>query len=230
MVTRKRTPRKTTEEIENTVAEEVETVEEVKPKTTRTKKVEKSEPTTEELMKQIAELQKALLEQKAQPIEEAKPNRRKVRKELPKIDLNELIPVISRNEGELFYKSTKTQQEVFWKAYGDLQHITFDEILNMRASQPRFIDDAWVVVDDDEVIEYLGLADKYDQFFHIEDMDAYLLNNTLDELKKEIPVLPSGLKTSIGVAAKRLVESEELYHMGKIKLLEDKLGICLINF
>lgn len=223
------TERKTTTRKPRTRTKKVEEVKEVVK--VEEPKVETNQPTVEELQKQLLELQKALAEKDVAPVvQEVKSNRRKARKELPNIPLNELIPVVSRNEGELFYKSTKTQQETYWKHYGDLQYLSFDEILNLRASQPRFIDDAWIVIDDEEVIEFLGLGDKYDQFFHIEDMDAYILNSTVDELKKEISVLPAGIKTSIGVAAKRLVEEDVLDSRGKILALEDKLGICLINF
>lgn len=236
MVTRKRTPRKTTEEIENTVTEEVETVEEavekkeVKPKTTRAKKVEKNEPTTEELMKQIAELQKALTESKAEPVKEVKPANRRIRQALPDIPLTDRIPVVSRTEGSLFYKSTKTQQETTWSEYGELQYLTYEELLNMKSTQKGFIYDALVVIEDEEVEEALGLTALYDKIFHIDNIDSYILNTKLDDLKKEILGLPRGLKTSIGVAAKKLIDNNELDSRGKILMLEETLKIKLDNF
>ncbi len=215
-----------------------------KPRTTRTKKVEEvkeevvkvEETKVEEsvdvaaILKELEELKKQVAQKEVVKVEETKkPATNRRRQKLPQIDQDELIATISRVEGTLFYKSSKTMQETTWSKYGDVQYLPFGEIMSMKASQPRFIDDAWLIIDDEEVIDFYGLNDKYDTLFEIDNLEDYLTYSDAKTLEKDIATFPQGLKHSLGVAAKKLINEGEgkLDSVAKRNVLEKQLKIFL---
>lgn len=151
------------------------------------------------------------------------------RKQKVEIDRNELVSCRNVTDGQLIYKSRKTGLTTIWMNYGDTDFLDVGELLTMKASQPKFLNDVWLVIDDEDIVEFLGLKHIYKNLVDTEDIDAFF-DKTPSEMEQALIKLPKGLKETIGTRARKLVESEELYDNRKISVLEDNLNIGLKIF
>lgn len=161
---------------------------------------------------------------KAEVVQEptAKPKKRL------EINRDELIPCRSAVTN-LVYISKRTSEKFEWAEYGDVQYITLGELIAMKSTQPRMLKEGWLIVDDEEAIEQLGLAKMYGNLFEIEDIDSFFELEEY-EMKRILTNMPRGFKNSLGNFARERVESGELDSNRKIKILEELLDIDLKIF
>jgi hypothetical protein len=151
------------------------------------------------------------------------------RKKKVEIDRNELVLCRNVTDGQLIYKSRKTGLTTLWMNYGDTEYLDVAELLTMKSSQPKFLNDVWLVVDDDVVVEFLGLKHIYKDLVDVDDIDSFF-DKTPAEIEKALVKLPKGLKDTVGTRARKLVESGDLYDNRKISVIEDNLKIGLKIF
>lgn len=144
------------------------------------------------------------------------------------IDKNELIVCRSTVSGRLIYK-TSENQKIVWAEYNAEQELEMGELIRMKGAHPKFLNDILLVVDDEEAAEYLGLNKLYDELFEADDLDS-LLTKENAELKEILSKLPKGLKKTISTHARKLVEEGTLDSLGKIRLIEQELGVDLQMF
>lgn len=156
---------------------------------------------------------------------EAKPTRAK----RVEIDRNELIACRNAVYGELIYVSDQTRQKYLWDSYGRVQYLTMGELMIMQGSQPRFLTDVWLIIDDEEAARYLDLTKLYESLVEIEDLDAFF-DLPIKKMEEILPKLPNGLKATVATRARKLVEEQKLDSGNKIRLLEEKLNIELKMF
>lgn len=137
------------------------------------------------------------------------------------IDRNEMVPVRSVTKGILVYISERTKARYFWHDYDVVQYIDMGELLDMRGHSPKYLNEVQVVIDDEEVAEYLGLTRKYEALVGLENLDDFFMqdNDTLSEI---IPKLPKGIKTTLANHARSMVEDQRLDRLNTIELLERK--------
>lgn len=157
--------------------------------------------------------------------EEIKPQRAKK----INIDRDEMIPVRSLTDGGLVYISNKSGARYIWSNYGDVEYIDFGEILTMRSSQPKFINDALIVIEDDEVVEFLGLTKMYENLYSFNELDE-ILNRSIVEIQGLLPKMPNGIKKSLATRARKLIENGEIDGNNKIKILGELLDADLKLF
>lgn len=158
-------------------------------------------------------------------VEEKKPARPKKRLEINRDDLIECRSATTN----LVYISKRTSEKFEWADFGDVQYITLGELISMKSTQPRFLKEGWLIVDDEEAIEQLGLAKMYGNIFEIDDMASFLENDEY-EIERILKNMPRGFKNSIAQFAREQVESGELDSNRKIKLLEQLLDVDLKIF
>lgn len=184
-------------------------------KTTSRKTTAKTKATPVEV-----EAQETVVVEEPKPI--AKPKKRL------EINRDELIPCRSAVTN-LVYVSKRTSEKFEWAEFGDVQYITLGELIAMKSTQPRMLKEGWLIVDDEEAIEQLGLAKMYGNLFEIDDIDGFF---ELDEyeIKRILTNMPRGFKVSLGNFARERVESGQLDSNRKIRLLEELLDIDLKIF
>lgn len=151
------------------------------------------------------------------------------RKQKVEIDRNELVLCRNVTDGQLIYKSRKTGLTTIWMNYGDVEYLDVGELLTMKASQPKFLTDVWLAIDDEEIVEFLGLKHIYKNLADIEDIDTFF-SKSPTEIREIAIKLPKGLKETVGTRARKLIESGELYDNRKISILEETLKIDLKLF
>ena len=187
-------------------------------KTTTTRKTAKTKTNAKTKPVETVETVEEVVEQKA-------PARPKKRLE---INRDELIVCRSATEN-LVYISKRTGEKFEWAEFGDVQYITLGELITMKSTQPRFLKEGWLIIDDEEAIEQLGLAKMYGNIFEIEDMAEFLEKDPY-EMERILKNMPRGFKNSIAQFAREQVESGELDSNRKIKLLEQLLDVDLKIF
>lgn len=141
---------------------------------------------------------------------------KKVRKQ---VDINQLVSCKNVTIGTLTYVSKKTGLEVNWNAYGDEEYLEVSELLTMRGSQPRFLNEPWVMIEDEDVIEYLGLKDLYTKMFELDQIDK-LFSKQIPEIENILATAPRGMKELVVDKAREMVANETLYDVRIIKLIE----------
>lgn len=161
-------------------------------------------------------------------VEEVKP-KAPTRKKRVEIDRNEMIACRSMTNGKLIYISDRTRSRYVWSDYGTLQYIEMGELLDMRASHPKFLDDVRLIVEDEDAVEYLGLTHKYETLDGIDNLDA-LFDKPADELLDILPKLPKGVQHSVSTRARKLVEEGTLEKLNTIRAIEEALNIDLKMF
>lgn len=142
------------------------------------------------------------------------------------IDLNLEVPVRNVHDGEVIYVSRKTGLQTLWNSYGDEVFMDVSELLTMKASQPRFLNEPWIVIDDEDVAKHLGLDKLYEKLVGTEELEGFF-ELSISEMENVLNKIPKGMKDSIAIRARKKFEDETLYDNRKIRLLQDKLKIDL---
>lgn len=145
-----------------------------------------------------------------------------------RIDNNELIPVRS-TQNSLIYISKRTGEQIEWSSFGEVQDISYGELNTMKSNQKRFFTEGWIIVEDEEAIEQLGLTKQYQDLLDINDMDEFF-NMEIEDMEESLEKMPRGYKKSLAVEARKRIEEGGLDSRSVIKLLEEKLDVDLKIF
>ncbi|HLG28305.1 MAG TPA: hypothetical protein VI423_11010 [Paenisporosarcina sp.] len=145
------------------------------------------------------------------------------------IDRNEMIPVRSTVHGDLIYISNRTKARFIWEEFGSTIHLEMGELQDMNGSQRKYLHDGYLVIDDAEAAEALGLTKMYENFAHINNLDK-LFAKEAKELTEILNKLPKGMKSTISTKARELVEEGTLEKFSQIRAIEEALGIDLKGF
>ncbi len=154
------------------------------------------------------------------PVEEKKTPQKK------KIDRDSLVSCRNLTSGRLTYISKKTGMETVWSEFGDEEYLDVAELLTMKTSQPNFLKDPWLFIEDEDVVEYLGLKELYKSIIPIDEVDEFF-NLSIEKARRILPRLPKGMKTLIGEKARKGIQEDTLVNTKMIRLLEDELNLDL---
>lgn len=145
------------------------------------------------------------------------------------IDRNEMVPCRSTVHGDLIYKSYRTRAKYIWEEFGATLYLEMGELQDMNGSQRKYLHDGYIIVDDTEAAEYLGLTKVYDQIAHIDSLEE-LFAKSAEDLLVILPKLPVGMKNNIATKARELIEDGSLDSLGKIRAVESVLKVDLESF
>ena len=145
------------------------------------------------------------------------------------IDLDMLVPCRNVTDGRLIYKSRKTGLQTVWTNHGDIEYMDVGELLTMKASQPKFLNEPWLVIEDEDIVEYLGLKHLYKRLVDTEDLASFFAKSH-EEMAQILDRIPNGTKDTIATRARKMIEEGTLYDNRKIRVLEEKLKIDLSLF
>lgn len=151
------------------------------------------------------------------------------RKSLTSIDLYDLVPVIALVDSVIFV-ADNTKAEYVWDSKGDVQYVTYGELISMKGKQKRFFEEMWIYVDDEEVVEALNLTSLYKKFDEIKSLESYLDQfDSNHDLIQSLKPLPEGIKKSLGRQAAKLIQEDKLDGHNTIRALENCLGVELAH-
>lgn len=149
----------------------------------------------------------------------------KVKKNL---DPNMIVTVKNGFQGRLIYKSRRTNERFEWETFGDEQDMDLQELKNARNSSKAFFVNNWFLIDDPEVLEYLGVSQYYKYALNFKSFDD-LFEKAPDDIKETIAHLSAGQKKSVAYRAKELIADGTIDSIKVINALEESLSIELID-
>ena len=140
---------------------------------------------------------------------------------------NERIVVTSIDEN-VVYTSPKSGIVYRWLAKGDSEILTIRELLNMDNYSKRFLRTPWLKVDDERVIEALGLQNLYKAMDKVLDINN-IINLTDSEIRGILERLPKDFKDMLRDEVAAKVRNKELRDLAIIETLSEVLRVDLKN-
>lgn len=144
------------------------------------------------------------------------------------LDPNSIVTVKNGYQGMLVYKSKKTGERFVWDTFGDEQDIELSELKSAKNSYKTFFINNWFLIEDPDVIDYLGVGQYYDNALSYEEFEN-LFTQTPEEIETKLSRLSNGQKRSIAYRARKLIAEGEIDSNKVIATLEKCLSIELIE-
>ena len=159
-------------------------------------------------------------------LEEIK-NEKPIRKR-KELDRNMLVPVASFVVGTLIYKSDRTGAMYVFKEFGAEDEIELFELQAMRSAYPKFLTAPWLIILDDEVMEYLKLTDLYSKIVKPDQMDRFLKLRP-DKMRSILENAPKGFVDTVLAKVQILIKGNKFDSIERIRVIEDITGADLID-
>ena len=121
---------------------------------------------------------------------------------------DEMVDVRSVMDGKVIYVSPKTHIKYKWLEKGDIEQLTIEEILAMDTKK-MFLRTPLLVVEDERVVEALGLKEINKLVDKVEDIDQ-LVEMDLDDMEKTINELPFDYKRNLRDEISKKIENSEI--------------------
>ena len=144
------------------------------------------------------------------------------------IDMTQYVTVRNGFQGRLFYKSPRTGENFIWASFGDEQEMELRELKNAKNSAKKFFINNWFMFDDDWIVDFLGVKQFYRNAVKIEDFDK-IFSKPANEIKEIISGMSEGQKRSAAYRARQLINAGEIDSNKSISVLEETLGIELVE-
>lgn len=145
--------------------------------------------------------------------------------ELP---MDDEVPVRSLTFGRMAYKSPSTGRIYLWDDYGTEVWMKIAEILTMDSGSPDFTRKPLVLIDDTEVMEYLGLHELYESILKVEDLKD-LFSKSTRVIEDYIDELPPVMRETMILKTRQMIQRGQLDSVKIIKLLEKKFNMDLAD-
>jgi hypothetical protein len=163
---------------------------------------------------------------KVEKKEEVKKDMMPQRVQARKIDMDELIRVVSLKTNSLIYLSkTQVGYQIEWDEYGSEQWVEYRELITMKNSQTAFFKKNWIICDMD-VLQALKVDQYYKDMIDLEDIES-IFANPLDKLEQIISVSSAGIKQLIFDKALQMYKEDRLDSIKVIGMLKDKFNYDL---
>ena len=129
--------------------------------------------------------------------------------------------------GTVVFKSPKTKISYKWTEIGDEEILTVEEILAMDSHSKRFLNTPWLIIEDEEVVEGLGLTNLYNIINKIENIEE-LLDMDIYEIEQLVDKAPYEYKKTLAGVIFQKVNDGEIRDIVLIKEFERILGTTLL--
>ena len=213
-----------------------EEIKDTKKKTTtkKTASKKKTEPKVEEkvnidyeaiinqLQEQIKLMQQQLHADKESTKVTPKPEEKWTKAKLYTIR-DEMVEVRNVYNGKVVYNSPKTKINYAWLEKGDIEVMSIEEILTMHTKR-KYLEEPWLAIDDERVIEGLGLEKAVNIIEKIEDTDS-LVEMDIQELEKLIDDLNRNQRINLRDEVVIKIKANEIRDYATVVALKELLDI-----
>lgn len=198
--TKKRTTKK--ESVENKAMEEF------------MKELEKLKKQNEELMKQINKQNDDSEVVVEKPKKKAKVSLKDIRDE--EVTVQRVVGGI----GSVKFIDGKTGDEYLWSEIGDTEIVTVEVLKRMSSKSSMFLKTPWLkIIDNDDVVDALGLKSLYEALELVEDVDR-VMNMSDSEIRNLISKLSQGYKETMAINLQTKINLGELTNITTIRKFE----------
>ena len=144
----------------------------------------------------------------------------------PKLDLHDEVLVKNGYCGELNVLLPKSKYVITFSEFGDDDYIELAELKALRNSKPIFFERNWLIIEDDNVIDFLNVGKYYADYLTVEDIDE-LFELPVDEMIAKIQKLNQVTRDNIARRAVDMIKDGNIDSVKKIEALEEELGYNL---
>lgn len=141
-----------------------------------------------------------------------------------RLDRDDYVEIMNNTSGNYGYIG-RSGFAVSMSNYGDTVEIPFGELQRMKAEQPTHINNAYIIILNEDAVEQLYLTNLYDNIFTRDEVE-YLLSNP-DALVNALPKMPTSMKETVGSVAIQRLKDGQIYDMRVKKAIEDGLGVTI---
>lgn len=113
---------------------------------------------------------------------------------------------------------------VKWDKAGDSMMLKVEELVNMNSVSNSYLQQPLLMIEDDEVIEYLDLRERYDLINKISDIDKFLTLGK-QEISEILDELPRSIREDLSIEIIRRIQSGEIDSRIMVEFLKRKLGL-----
>lgn len=144
------------------------------------------------------------------------------------IPLNTIVGCSNGTYGKLMYVSGKTNERHEWDAYGDVEYLELSELVSMKNSQKRFFTENWILIDDIDILKFLGVEKFYEKALNRDEIER-LFSLQPEEVTKKIEGMTNGMKNTVAFYAAECIQNGSLDSRKMISALENSLNVELIE-
>lgn len=131
--------------------------------------------------------------------------------------------------GQLVYvSSVYNGRETVWTEFGTEQYLDIQDLSAMHSQFPKFFSENWILIDDQEALEALGVAKYYHGIYSVEDVYA-IFDYTATQIREIVSQVGGGLKQTIAAIAREKYVSGELDSNAKVKAIEETTGFSITD-
>lgn len=141
---------------------------------------------------------------------------------------DEYVTVRSGYNGRLVYKSSKTGEKFVFESFGSEHDMELQELRKAKNEYKGFFKNNWFLIDDPEVIDYLGVREYYKNALSYEEFDS-IADMTAEEISARMALVSEGQKISIAHYVRKMIADGRIDSMKAITALEKGLGVQLIE-
>lgn len=168
-----------------------------------------------------------LIKQEKKDAEELKKEEEKEKKpQKRQVSRDDYTTIMNGTSGRVKYSSDRTGQVWEFTEYGQTDEITVGELINIRNRYGTMLRDAWIIILDEDVVEYLGLKEMYKYTMTPDQLEKFFELNP-EKVEEILSKAPHGVRQLVAGIAKQKYENDELYDVRKIKAIEESLNIEL---
>lgn len=139
-----------------------------------------------------------------------------------------IVPVRNGFQGKLIYISRKTGEKFEWEEFGYEQDMELQELKAARNASKLYFENNWFLIDDPEVLEYLGVTQYYKYALSYNNFDD-LFEMSAAEIKERVSKLSRGQRSSVVYRAKQLIADGVIESLKVITALEEALAVELLE-
>ena len=175
-----------------------------------------------QLQEQIKLMQQQLNADKESAKAMAKPKEKWTKAKLYTIR-DEMVEVRNVYNGKVVYNSPKTKINYAWLEKGDIEVMSIEEILTMHTKR-KYLEEPWLAIDDERIIEGLGLEKAVNIIEKVEDTEA-LVKMDIQELEKLIDDLNRNQKLNLRDEVVIKIKANEIRDYATVVALKELLDI-----
>ena len=151
------------------------------------------------------------------------------KKEVKKFGPSDLIECRSVTAGELILVGPKTKLQYTWSDYGDTAYVEFQDLQSLQSLKSKFIVKPRFIIQDDDLVELWGnmLKPIYDKINNQSIEDLFEL--PVERFKITLSNFPDGMKETVKSLAVKMIQTEELYDIRKVRAIDEVLGTDFVE-
>jgi hypothetical protein len=136
---------------------------------------------------------------------------------------DEIVPVRNILDGKVIYVSPKTKIKYKWLEKGDIEYLSIEEVLAMD-SKKLYLRTPLLIVEDERIIEGLGLKKLYKDIELVENIDE-LIELEEEEIERIIKGLSVGCKNNLRDEVNKKIKNCEIRDYMIVNMLKRLLDL-----